>query len=115
MPVFSCILTGENMEKYSRTVILSQPLKDDEEIQYAITRYNDRFFFDVRIWFKSPQAQNYRPGRKGISLPIHRLTTLREGLSVLADSIGKAPGLNPRDRQSRKAERPSAVPAHSRD
>lgn len=81
------------MKNFSRTLIHSIPTNNDEELQFAITQYEDRYYVDVRLWFRSPEAKGLRPSRKGISLPMHRLLGLKEGVAVLSEASQKLPEL----------------------
>lgn len=81
------------MKNFSRTLIHAIPTNNDEELQFAITQYEDRYYVDVRLWFRSPEAKGLRPSRKGISLPMHRLLGLKEGVAVLSEASQKLPEL----------------------
>lgn len=81
------------MKSFSRTLIHTIPTNNDEELQFAITQYEDRYYVDVRLWFRSPEAKGLRPSRKGISLPMHRLLGLKEGVAVLSEASQKLPEL----------------------
>lgn len=81
------------MKNFSRTLIHAIPTNNDEELQFAITQYEDRYYVDVRLWFRSPEAKGLRPSRKGISLPMHRLLGLKEGVAVLSEASQKLPDL----------------------
>ncbi len=77
------------MNKFSRTLIHSVPTSSEEELQFAITQYEDRYYVDVRLWFRAPESKGLRPSRKGLSLPMHRLSGLREGIEIVSEAMAK--------------------------
>lgn len=77
------------MKKFLRTLIHTLPTNTDTELQFAINQYEDRYYVDVRVWTRIPQAKGFRPSQKGISLPLHRLSALREGVEILERSLSE--------------------------
>lgn len=52
----------------------------EEEIRIALRDYNDRRYFDLRLWFMPSRGGEYRPTKKGITLPIEYLEEVKTGL-----------------------------------
>lgn len=103
------------MQNFSRTLVHSIPANEDEELQFAITQYEDRYYVDVRLWFRSPQAKGFRPSRKGISLPMHRLGGLKDGIAILKEATEKLPELKKTPGPSKAFNRPPAGAVRGRD
>jgi len=57
---------------------------DHEQIRVDAREYRDRFYLDVRLWFK-PDDSDYIPSKKGLTIGIEHVEDLREGLRLLAE------------------------------
>ena len=53
---------------------------ENEEVRFSIREYKARLYVDVRIFFAACDSCEYRPTRKGLTLPVAFLGELKRGI-----------------------------------
>ncbi len=54
-----------------------------EQVQVDIREYKGKKYLDIRLWFNSSIDPEYRPTKKGISLPVALLPDLQKAIMSL--------------------------------
>lgn len=58
-----------------------------EEVRLCAGEYRERVYLDLRIYFKNEEMEDWRPTKKGITLPLESLGELRNGIQKLEMSF----------------------------
>ncbi|MDD5670640.1 MAG: transcriptional coactivator p15/PC4 family protein [Candidatus Omnitrophica bacterium] len=56
---------------------------NNERIQMAVRKYNDRYYVDLRIWYQTKEDPAFRPTKKGLSFLIDYLPEMSQGVERL--------------------------------
>lgn len=53
----------------------------EEEVRFTLHEYKDRQYLDLRLWFLPADGGEYKPTRKGLTLPLEFLSELKKGVA----------------------------------
>lgn len=80
------------MTKTNRPKLIDQFNKNASEIiRVQLVKYDNKDLLDIRIWVLKDGA-DYIPTRKGISLRLDQVDSLKEAIDKAAEKIEKAEG-----------------------
>lgn len=65
----------------------------DEEIRLTIRPYKDRYYLDLRLWFRPSGGGECHPTKKGLTVGLEHLQELRKGLER-ADKVASEMALH---------------------
>jgi hypothetical protein len=51
-----------------------------EQMRIVLSRFQDRTFISLRVWYFDPEKNGYKPGRVGINLETKHLNQIAEGM-----------------------------------
>lgn len=71
------------MEPQERQLIHKFPRAEGEEIQFAIRKYRDKLFIDIRLWFKGESQAHFLPTKKGVTLALGQIEELKTAVTKL--------------------------------
>ncbi len=57
---------------------------DNESVQLFLKKYNQKYYIDLRIWFKESEG-SLKPTRKGITFAAEHLVELKKGIDDLCN------------------------------
>ena len=60
--------------------------RHNEQIRFSISDFNNTKYIDIRSYFLSRDGSEFRPSRKGVTLPISMFKELLDGVT----NVGKA-------------------------
>lgn len=60
---------------------------ESEQIQIKIKEYKDKKYLDIRLWFKSPDRNEYLPTKKGVALPLALLPEFQQIIANLNPEV----------------------------
>lgn len=64
----------------------------DEEIRFLLKEYRERFYLDIRLWFRPASGgEEYFPTKKGISIALRLLPEFERGLERTLKVITEMP------------------------
>ena len=69
---------------------------ENQIVKLFLKTYEQRRFFDLRIWFKEEGEEEFKPSRRGIMLPLENLGQVRKGLFELGKRLETEPEQAPR-------------------
>ena len=76
----------ENQESYPIHAFVKN---HDEEIRLNVRKYKDRYFIDLRIWFRSKDGEVYKPTKNGVFFPFEQFPELKKGVERMAKAVEK--------------------------
>ena len=62
--------------------------RHNEEIRFAISEFNNTKYIDIRSYFMSKDGSEFRPSRKGVTLPVSMFKELTQGVTELGKTLG---------------------------
>ena len=77
-----------NQEQESN-VVYTLPRHEGEEIHFTLSKFEGRYYVDLRLWFQPDPKQEFIPTKKGISIAAERLPELQEGFNQLSQAFAK--------------------------
>jgi len=77
------------MQEQETQVVHSFPRGTGEEIQIAIRKYKGKYYIDLRLWYQAKNENDFRPTRKGLVVPLERLSDIKEGLERLSKAANR--------------------------
>lgn len=64
----------------------------DQEVRFSAGEYRNKMYFDLRIFVKDEEADEWFPTKKGITLPFDLVPELRKGLDRFNESLNSLKG-----------------------
>ncbi len=58
-----------------------------EVVIFAVTAEEDRQYLDIRKWFWNRDAEEYRPSKKGLTIPARCVEGVRIGAELLRQNL----------------------------
>ena len=62
-------------------VVAELPRNEREVLRIMLSKYQGRISIDVRAWFRTQQAGELKPSRRGVSLRSTEISDIREGFT----------------------------------
>ena len=59
----------------------------DVETRVSLTRFREAWFIDLRTWWLPPGSREFRPTKKGVSIPIESLDQVIEALERIREHL----------------------------
>lgn len=74
------------------TKIIAEFNKNEEQkVRLGLRAYKGRVYFDLRLWFASPEAGKLLPTRRGICLSLDYVPEMRKFIEALEGARGALP------------------------
>ena len=77
------------METEENQIVYSFPKGQGEEVQFAIRKFHQKYYADLRVWFHPEGQEEFCPSKKGISLDFSQMSQMTKGISELARAVEK--------------------------
>lgn len=80
----------------TETKIIAEFTKNEEQkVRLGLRAYKGRVYFDLRLWFASPDAGKLLPTRRGICLSLDYVPEMRKLMEALESAKGVLPEESP--------------------
>lgn len=83
------------MDSEDNHIVYTFPRGEGEEVQFAIRRYKNRYYADIRVWFQMEGQNELQPTKKGVFFDLGQFPQVQKGVSELAKAVEKFGRSNP--------------------
>ena len=79
---------GDETEIESSGILVHSIAKrPNEQIRFSVSDFNNTKYIDIRSYFMSKDGSEFRPSRKGVTLPVSMFKELLHGVTELGKTL----------------------------